>query len=155
MTHNVGSAAMPLATNGDYGTPFYGVTPGDMAVQFGLPSHVQGQSTEINGSGSTVGLISDYNVNLNYLSNYGNTFGFYMPTVQVIVDGKDPGVSGGPIFTYFEAEAIGAIAPSTVIDIYTADSDGTQPVWTFRSSELSATTSSTYFCTRTKAAKRC
>lgn len=107
--------------------PNFGVTPGDLAIQYSLPSHVQGSGTTITGVGSTVGVISDFNIDLAYPKNYGTTFGITMPKTRVIVDGADPGVTQDSIATYLEVEAIGAVAPATTINVYTAATDDTQP----------------------------
>lgn len=107
--------------------PNYGVTPGDIAIQYSLPGYVQGSGTTITGAGSVIGIVSDYNINLAYPANYGSTFGITMPKTKVIVDGSDPGVSQDSITTYLEVEAIGAVAPATAINVYTAASDGTGP----------------------------
>lgn len=120
---NPNSEIHPLMTVDNGGIPFYGVTPGDLAIQYGLPSYVQGSGTTIKGAGVGIGVISDYNVNLSYVSDYGTTFGITLPYYGVIVDGQDPGVFGGPTPAYFELEAIGAIAPSATVVLYTAAGD--------------------------------
>ena len=113
------SRLQPLTTGSDLGPTFYGVTPGDLAIQYSLPSHVQGSGTTIKGSGATVAVVSDSNVNLATLSAYGATFGIPLPQYTVVVDGADPGsVDESP--AYFELEAIGAIAPSARVMLYTA-----------------------------------
>lgn len=115
----------PMMTGQIWGSPFYGVTPGDLAVEYALPNYVQGSSTTIKGSGAVIGVISDYNVNMSYVANYGTTFGISLPNYSVVVDGQDPGVFAGPVPAYFELEAIGAIAPSARVILYTAAADNT------------------------------
>lgn len=89
------------------------VSPGDLAVIYDIPPSAT-------GSGVTVGVISDSNVNLSIAANYRTLFGLPASTPTVVVDGVDPGLTADANVTTAEIELIGATAPQASVNLYTA-----------------------------------
>ncbi len=99
-----------------------------------------------NGSGQTIGIIGEFNLDLTVTAAYRNLFGLPADTTQVVIDGEDPGtgpVFGGIISTgitligaigtinleeelspnalgYLSAEISGAVAPKAIVNYYIA-----------------------------------
>ncbi|MFL6429238.1 MAG: protease pro-enzyme activation domain-containing protein, partial [Acidobacteriaceae bacterium] len=80
------------------------LSPGDLATIYDVPAAAT-------GSGVTVGIISDSNINLAIPANYRTLFGLPANAPAVIVDGTDPGVNDDAVVTYAELEALAATAP--------------------------------------------
>ena len=98
-------------------TPSLAVAPGDFAVQYDLnPLYSAGT----NGTGVTIGIIGDSNVNPTMVAAYRTLFGLPVGTLNVIVDGNDPGISGAVIESYLDVELSGAVAPGATINLYTS-----------------------------------
>ncbi|HEV3149404.1 MAG TPA: protease pro-enzyme activation domain-containing protein [Acidobacteriaceae bacterium] len=89
------------------------VSPGDLATIYDIP-------TTATGSGVTVGVISDSNINLAIPANYRTLFGLAAAAPTVVVDGMDPGINGDANLTYGEIELLAATAPLAQVNLYTA-----------------------------------
>ena len=90
--------------------------PADLAVQYNLTSVQKAGTT---GTGTTVGVISDSNLDLGVIQNYRTLFGLDPTNLpQVIVDGSDPGQNGAVTEAYLDVEAIAAMAPDVTTDVY-------------------------------------
>lgn len=98
----------------------YALSPGDYAIIYNLnPLFAAG----INGTGRTIGVVARTNINLTRditgTNGFRPTFGITTGSVQVIVNGRNPGDLGGDE----EAEAVldtswaGATAPGATIDV--------------------------------------
>ncbi|MDI3253849.1 MAG: protease pro-enzyme activation domain-containing protein [Bacillota bacterium] len=75
------------------------------------------------GSGVTIGIAGDSNINAQDVANYRaaflpSTYSSKMP--NVIVDGNDPGVNGDAIEALLDLEVAGGIAPGATINFYTS-----------------------------------
>ncbi len=93
------------------------LAPGDFAVQYDLnPLYNAGT----NGAGVTIGIIGDSNVNTAMVAAYRSLFGLPAATLNVIVDGNDPGLNGAVIESYLDVEVSGAVAPGATINLYTS-----------------------------------
>ena len=114
----------------DYTTYQFPLSPADYAVQYDLsPLYSAG----INGSGQTIAIINDSNVNIDLVNQFRTLFGLPANPPQVIIDGNDPGVDGinnpdGPNYdsveAYLDVEWSGAVAPDATIDlVIAADTD--------------------------------
>ncbi len=100
----------------------YSITPGDLAKIYDIPS-------AYNGTGVTVGVIGDSNINLQVLANYRTTFGLPASTPAVIVDGVDPGITVDADLAYEQIELIAAAAPLAQVNYYVSGAtDPTQGV---------------------------
>ena len=89
------------------------VSPGDLAVIYDIPSTAT-------GSGVTVGVVSDSNINLAIPANYRTLFGLPANAPTVIVDGTDPGINDDSIIAYAQIELLAATAPQASVMFYTA-----------------------------------
>ncbi|HEY4049064.1 MAG TPA: Ig-like domain repeat protein, partial [Acidobacteriaceae bacterium] len=118
--------ATPQWTNPDTGSQLgfdLVVSPADFDVQYDLsPLYSAGT----NGTGQTVAIINDSNININVVNNFRTLFGLSANPPQVIIDGNDPGIDGinnpaGPnldsIEAYLDVEWSGAVAPNATIDL--------------------------------------
>ncbi len=90
------------------------VSPGDLAVIYDIPTK------QFDGTGVTVGIISDSNVNLAIPAAYRTTFGLPANDPAVVVDGVDPGIAADADLTYGQIELVSATAPAAKINVYTA-----------------------------------
>jgi trimeric autotransporter adhesin len=107
----------------DYQTYNFIISPGDFAVQYDLnPLYSEG----INGSGQTVAIINDSNINIDLVNQFRTLFSLPTNPPQVIIDGNDPGIDGinnldGPNYdsseAYLDVEWSGAVAPNATIDL--------------------------------------
>jgi subtilase family serine protease len=118
-----GDRVQPLLTSGQYSPTLYGVTPGDLGKLYSVPFYAAGGSS-LTGTGVTVGVVSDSNVNLAYVENYQRTFSLPANTPTVVVDGTDPGITGAAYTVYEQLELIAAVAPHAAVNLYTASGDG-------------------------------
>jgi trimeric autotransporter adhesin len=99
------------------------VAPQDYYTQYDLnPLYTAGT----NGTGQTIAIINDSNINIAQVNNFRTVFGLSANPPQVIIDGNDPGIDGvnnvdGPDFdsgeAYLDVEWSGAVAPAATIDL--------------------------------------
>ena len=67
------------------------LSPQDYAVQYNLnPLYSAG----INGSGQTIAIVNESNINIGMVNQFRSLFGLPFNPPQVIIDGADPGVDG-------------------------------------------------------------
>ena len=100
--------------------PFYAIAPEDFATQYDLtPLYAAG----INGSGETIGVINDSNIDLSLDADYRSLFHLTSNAAQVVQDGGDPGVNGDAIEAYLDVELAGAVAPAATVNLYIASWD--------------------------------
>jgi trimeric autotransporter adhesin len=108
----------------------YVLSPADYAVQYDLtPLYSAG----VNGSGQTIAIVNDSNINVATVNQFRSLFGLSANPPQVILDGNDPGVDGinnpdGPngdsVEAYLDVEWAGAVAPNATVDlVIAADTD--------------------------------
>ncbi len=93
----------------------YGVAPADFYTQYDLNSVY---SANVTGSGVTIGIIDESNIDLSLVSAYRNVFGVAANPVQVVLDGGDPGSTSSYVETYLDVELAGAVAPAATVDLY-------------------------------------
>ena len=99
---------------------FYGVSPEDFATEYDLaPLYAAG----INGSGKTIGIINDSNIDLSLDTAYRSLFGVSGNPPQIVVDGGDPGVNADELEAYLDVEVAGAVAPNATVNLYIASVD--------------------------------
>lgn len=122
--HVLGSAGYSRATNKttpqwtipNGNTTFYAVAPEDFATQYDLAPLYQAGVT---GTGQTIGIINESNVDLSLVNAYRNLFGLSSPVPQVVIDGDDPGtLAGVSTEAYLDIEEAGAVAPSATVNLY-------------------------------------
>ena len=110
-------------------TPYLYVDPSDAATIYDTPNanlNPNYKGTTYDGTGVTVGIIGDSNVDLAPVTNYRLAFlGETASTVNlptVIVDGPDPGINGDEVETFLDMEVLGGLAPKAKINYYASDS---------------------------------
>lgn len=108
------------------------MSPADYAVQYDLTPLYQAGT---NGSGETIAIINDANININTVNNYRSLFNLPSNPPQVIIAGSDPGIdginnpdgaNGDSIEAYLDVEMAGAIAPNATIDLVIAGDTAVQ-----------------------------
>jgi hypothetical protein len=94
------------------------LAPGDFAVQYDLnPLYRAGTI----GTGVTIGIIGVTNVDPTLVAAYRALFGLVPSTLNVIIDGNDPGVDSIDVIeSYLDVEVSGAVAPGATINLYTS-----------------------------------
>jgi hypothetical protein len=120
--------ATPQWTTTNAGQPYPNLVlaPADFAVQYDLNPLYTAVPTHINGTGETIAIVNDSNINPTLVSNFRTLFGLPAGAPNVIIDGNDPGIDGinnpdGPnydsIEAYLDVEWSGAVAPNATIDL--------------------------------------
>jgi subtilase family serine protease len=115
--------ATPQWTYGTSSGVSFVLSPADFAAQYDL-SPLYSAST--NGSGQTIAIINDSNINIALVNQFRTLFSLPANPPQVIIDGNDPGVDGannpdGPngdsVEAYLDVEWSGAVAPNATVDL--------------------------------------
>jgi hypothetical protein len=102
--------------------PCFAVGPGDFAKIYNVPA-------TMNGSGQTIVVVGDSNINPQDLVDYRNIFGLppltlAQATSNIIVNGPDPGLNGDEIEADLDTQISSAIAPNaTVLLVVTEQPD--------------------------------
>ncbi len=104
------------------GTNFYAVAPEDFATQYDLgPLYNAG----VNGTGQTIGIINESNIDLSLVEAYHKLFGLSSGMPQLVIDGSDPGdLEGVDVEAYLDVEEAGAVAPGATVNLYIGNSSG-------------------------------
>jgi hypothetical protein len=99
----------------DWTPLLYGVVPADFYTQYDLnPLY----SANVTGSGVTIGIIDDSNIDLSVANAYRSVFGLKANSVQVVLDGSDPGSNTSKVETYLDVEVAAAVAPGAAVNLY-------------------------------------
>jgi hypothetical protein len=97
---------------------FYAVAPEDFATQYNLGPIYK---TGIDGTGQTIGILGDANINLELVDAYRSLFHLPADNTQVVIDGEDPGPQLGPnIEGFLDVAVSGSVAPKATINLYIA-----------------------------------
>ena len=101
---------------------FYAFAPEDFTTQYDLgPLYKAG----VNGSGQTIGIINESNVDLSLVADFQKLFGLSSPIPQVVIDGSDPGTEPDvSIEAYLDLEEASAVAPGANVNLYIANTNG-------------------------------
>jgi hypothetical protein len=100
----------------------YALAPEDFATQYDLaPLYKAG----VNGSGQTIGIINESNIDLRLVQAYQKLFSLSSGTPQLVIDGSDPGTLGDvSIEAYLDVEEAGAVAPGAQVNLYIGNTNG-------------------------------
>lgn len=103
---------------------FFPVAPEDFATQYDLgPLYQAG----LDGTGQTIGIINESNVDISLVSAYEQLFGLGNNPTQVVIDGQDPGQLGGlDVEAYLDVEVSASVAPKAAVNLYIADGSNLQ-----------------------------
>jgi trimeric autotransporter adhesin len=116
-------AVTPAYTNTDqYGNYYIYLGPADAATIYNTPTVLNANlsGTAYDGTGATIGVAGDSNINLTENANYRSAFGLAAKPTTVVVDGNDPGENGDAIEAYLDTQISGGLAPSASVILYTA-----------------------------------
>jgi hypothetical protein len=100
------------------------VGPGDFATIYNLsPLYSAGT----NGTGQTVAIVAETNINLQDVADFRSMFGLPANAPNIILNGPDPGiipptVTGDETESDLDVEWAGAVAPSATIDLVVSES---------------------------------
>src|SRR6266568_700744 len=97
--------------------------PADAATIYNTPTiyNASHTSTTYDGTGVTIGIAGDSNIDVTQNANYRATFGLPAKATTVVVDGADPGENGDALEAYLDTQVAGGIAPSASVILYTAE----------------------------------
>ena len=103
----------------------YVVTPADFATIYNTPNQTLNKnyaaSKNLTGTGVTIGIAGDSNVDLSNVANYRKLFGLPALTPTVTIDGSDPGTgSGDEVEALLDLEVASGVAPGANLTLYTA-----------------------------------
>jgi hypothetical protein len=104
--YNLPSSLSPL---------LFGVAPADFQTQYDLAPLY---SASVTGSGVTIGILDESNIDLSQANAYRSVFGLKANPVQVVLDSGDPGVLSSAIESYLDVEVAGAVAPAATVNLY-------------------------------------
>jgi trimeric autotransporter adhesin len=104
----------------------YAVAPEDFATQYDV-TPLYNAAKPLNGTGQTIAIINESNININFVNNFRTLFGLPASTPQVIIDGNDPGINGASSEAYLDVEWSGAVAPAATIDLVIAADTSVAP----------------------------
>lgn len=113
----------PTYTIGNASSGYYiYLGPADAATIYDTPTtlnpHLSG--TALDGTGVTIGIAGDSNIDVTQNANYRATFGLAPRATMVVVDGADPGQNGDAVEAYLDTQVAGGIAPNANVILYTA-----------------------------------
>jgi hypothetical protein len=96
--------------------------PADAATVYNTPTayNPNYSGTAYDGTGATIGIAGDSNIDVSQNANYRATFGLPTNATNVVVDGSDPGENGDAIEAYLDTQVSGGIAPNANVTLYTA-----------------------------------
>ncbi|MDQ1452511.1 MAG: hypothetical protein QOK38_2377 [Acidobacteriaceae bacterium] len=104
------------------------VTPADFATIYNTPNQTLNKkyaaTKNLDGTGVTIGIAGDSNVDLTNVNNYRTLFGLpaLSPNSKVIVDGNDPGVvNSEAVEALLDLEVASAVAPAADLKLYIAE----------------------------------
>ena len=107
----------------------FGLGPSDLATIYSIPNMFT--TNTFNGSGVTIDIVADSNINLADVSDFQSQFGFVGNTPNVIVPpgsnnpGLLPGPAGDEIEAILDVEWAGAVAPQATINLIVSESSNT------------------------------
>ena len=116
-------AITPTYTTGNASSGYYiFLGPADAATIYDTPNAMNANVTgaTYDGSGVTIGIAGDSNIDLTQNANYRATFGLAAKATTVVVDGADPGQNGDAIEAYLDTQVSGGIAPNANVILYTS-----------------------------------
>ncbi len=118
-------AIQPAYTIGSASQGYYiFVVPGDAATIYNIPTTLNPalSGTAYDGSGVTIGIAGDSNIDIAQNAKYRATFGLPAKATNVVIDGgTDPGENGDAVEAYLDTQVAGGIAPNANVTLYTAE----------------------------------
>ena len=99
------------------------MTPADVATIYDTPNQTLNKkyaaTANRTGTGVTIGIAGEANVDLSNVANYRSLFGLPAMTPTVVVDGTDPGISNdASVEALLDLEVASAVAPGANLNLY-------------------------------------
>jgi trimeric autotransporter adhesin len=117
----------PLFKEPSGSSTFLYVGPADAATIYNSPNQrlnnnfqSSGGSTTYDGTGVTIGVVGDSNINTADNDNYRKLFGLPANTPTVVVDGQDPGITADSDEALLDTQIAGGLAPGAAVKLYIA-----------------------------------
>jgi hypothetical protein len=115
---------LTVPNNGGTGNSYF-LTPADVATIYNTPNSTLNKnhtgSLNLTGTGVSIGIAGDSNVDLSNVANYRTLFGLPAHTPTVTIDGSDPGTgSGDEVEALLDLEVASAVAPDAALTLYTS-----------------------------------
>ncbi len=105
------------------GLACYGMGPYDFATIYSVTPLWNASPTHIDGTGVTIAVVGESDVNIQDIRNFRNIFGLAPNDPQVVADGPDPGtVQGDETESDLDLEWTGAVAKGATIDFVISQS---------------------------------
>ncbi len=108
-------------------TPFFttasgrfDVGPFDFATIYNVLPLWNATPTAIDGTGQTIAVVADSNINIQDARDFRNLFGLPPKDPQVILDGPDPGLNGDEVEAILDVQWAGAVAKNANVVMVTA-----------------------------------
>ena len=104
--------------------PCYVVGPADFAKIYNVPNGLSGTPTTLlDGSGVTIALVEDSNINAQDVIDFRNLFGLPANFTQanIILNGPDPGVNGDEGEADLDVQVAGMVAPGATTDLVVSE----------------------------------
>jgi subtilase family serine protease len=125
-THSI----TPAYTNGNTSSGYYiFLGPADAATIYDTPTALNPNvaGTAYDGTGVTIGILGDSNIDTTQNDNYRSTFGLPAKATTVVIDGNDPGENDDAVEAYLDTEAAAGIAPNANVILYTSAGSDLNP----------------------------
>ena len=106
----------------EQGACLYGLGPYDFATIYDL---LPLWNAGINGTGETIAIVGESNINLQDVSNFRSLFGLPVNNPTVILNGPDPGIQADESEADIDVQWSGAVAPNATIDFVVSQSTET------------------------------
>ncbi len=108
------------------GQAVHAVGPGDLAVIYNA-NPLYAASPAINGSGSTIAVVARSNINQNDLNDFRSMFAVTSPSLNIVLNGADPGDLGGneEVEAILDASYSSALAQQAQVDFVVSASTNT------------------------------
>jgi subtilase family serine protease len=98
----------------------FAVGPADFAAIYHVQQLWSAAPTAIDGTGQTIAIVNDSNINMADAQNFRTLFGLPVNNPHVIFAGTDPGLTGDEIEADIDTQWTGAIAKNATIDLVIA-----------------------------------
>jgi Pro-kumamolisin, activation domain/Bacterial Ig-like domain (group 3) len=97
--------------------PCYIVGPADFSKIYNIPT------TTLSGTGVTIALVADSNINVQDVIDFRNLFGLPANFAQanVILNGPDPGLTGDEVEADLDTQVAGMVAPGATINLVVSE----------------------------------
>jgi subtilase family serine protease len=98
----------------------FAVGPADFAAIYHVQELWSAAPTAIDGTGQTIAIVNDSNINMADAQNFRSLFGLPVNNPHVILAGTDPGLTGDEIEADIDSQWAGAVAKNATIDLVIA-----------------------------------